>query len=92
MYLLYSYFNVSLCQQDVKKINLKVILIPVHEQQYVFEPFYRGEDKKLKIRGLGLGLPFSKMLAKAQKGDLVLKESNEQGTTFTIIVEKADQI
>ncbi|MBK5445280.1 ATP-binding protein [Peribacillus sp. TH24] len=88
MYLLYSYFNVSLCQQYVKKINLKVILIPVHEQQYVFEPFYRGENKKLKIRGLGL--PFSKMLAKAQKGDLVLKESNEQGTTFTIIVEKSN--
>ncbi|MFB6801159.1 ATP-binding protein [Peribacillus butanolivorans] len=56
------------------------------------EPFYRGENKKLKIRGLGLGLPFSKMLVKAQKGDLVLKESNEQGTTFTIIVEKANQI
>ncbi|WP_242486173.1 ATP-binding protein [Peribacillus sp. TH24] len=77
-----------MCQQYVKKINLKVILIPVHEQQYVFEPFYRGENKKLKIRGLGL--PFSKMLAKAQKGDLVLKESNEQGTTFTIIVEKSN--
>ncbi|WP_250211761.1 ATP-binding protein [Peribacillus simplex] len=75
-----------------RKINLKVILIPVHEQQYVFEPFYRGEDKKLKIRCLGLGLPFSKMLAKAQKGDVVLKESNEQGTTFTIVIEKADQI
>ncbi|WP_207198775.1 ATP-binding protein [Peribacillus sp. TH14] len=86
--MLYSYFNVSLCQQYVKKINLKVILIPVHEQQYVFEPFYRGENKKLKIRGLES--PFSKMLAKAQKGDLVLKESNEQGTTFTIIVEKSN--
>ncbi|WP_410720721.1 sensor histidine kinase, partial [Brevibacillus sp. SIMBA_076] len=34
--------------------------IPKHEQQYVFEPFYRGENKKLKVRGLGLGLPFSK--------------------------------
>jgi hypothetical protein len=32
------------------------------------------------------------MLAKAQKGDLLLKESNEQGTTFTIVIEKADQI
>ncbi|MBK5498186.1 ATP-binding protein [Peribacillus sp. TH14] len=54
----------------------------------MFEPFYRGENKKLKIRGLES--PFSKMLAKAQKGDLVLKESNEQGTTFTIIVEKSN--
>lgn len=58
--------------------------IPPGEQDYVFEPFYRGEKKKLKVRGLGIGLPFSKMLAKAQKGDLVLKESTEQGTTFTI--------
>ncbi|MGY3316058.1 K+-sensing histidine kinase KdpD [Peribacillus simplex] len=82
-----------LCVSNMlRKINLKIILIPVPEQQYVFEPFYRGEYKKLKIRCLGLGLPFSKMLAKAQKGDLVLKESNEQGTTFTISLEKADQI
>jgi signal transduction histidine kinase len=63
----------------LRKINLKIILIPVPEQQYVFE---------LSRGCLGLGLPFSKMLAKAQKGDLVLKESNEQGTTFTIIVEE----
>lgn len=66
--------------------------IPLHEQQYVFEPFYRGEIKKLKVRGLGLGLPFSKMLAKAQNGDLVLKESDEQGTIFTITVEKSDHV
>lgn len=65
--------------------------IPQHEQQYVFEPFYRGENKKLKVRGLGLGLPFSKMLAKAQKGDLLLKESDEKGTIFTITVEKSAQ-
>ncbi|MGE7604110.1 ATP-binding protein [Peribacillus sp. NPDC097675] len=66
--------------------------IPLHEQQYVFEPFYRGENKKLKVRGLGLGLPFSKMLAKAQKGDLLLKESDEKGTIFTITVEKSAQV
>ncbi|MFJ7745518.1 ATP-binding protein [Peribacillus sp. NPDC097295] len=66
--------------------------IPQHEQQYVFEPFYRGENKKLKVRGLGLGLPFSKMLAKAQKGDLLLKESDEKGTIFTITVEKSAQV
>lgn len=66
--------------------------IPRHEQQYVFEPFYRGENKKLKVRGLGLGLPFSKMLAKAQNGDLILKESDEEGTIFTILVEKSAQV
>lgn len=62
--------------------------IPKHEQDFIFEPFYRGEDKKLKVRGLGLGLPFSKMLAKAQNGDLSLKESNEKRTIFTLYIEK----
>ncbi|MEH7010744.1 HAMP domain-containing sensor histidine kinase [Neobacillus niacini] len=59
--------------------------IPDEEQSYVFERFFRGEKKKLKVRGLGLGLPFSKMLAKALKADLILKESNSNGSTFSII-------
>jgi len=63
--------------------------IPQHEQEFIFEPFYRGQKKKLKVRGLGLGLPFSRMLAKAQHGSLILKESNEAGTIFTISFKKA---
>lgn len=59
--------------------------IPEKEQSYVFERFFRGEKKKLKVRGLGLGLPFSKMLAKALQADLILKESNSNGSTFSII-------
>lgn len=62
--------------------------IPKHEQEFIFEPFYRGENKKLKVRGLGLGLPYSKMLAKAQEGNLLLKESNEEGTVFTLVIKK----
>ena len=62
--------------------------IPKYEQEIIFEPFYRGENKKLKVRGLGLGLPYSKMLAKAQNGDLVLKESSKEGTIFTLYVKK----
>ncbi|WP_455660355.1 ATP-binding protein [Pradoshia sp.] len=58
--------------------------IPVAEQDLIFERFYRGEEKKYKVRGLGLGLPFSKMLAKAMGGDLKLKESSREGTIFTI--------
>lgn len=62
--------------------------IPKQEQEFIFEPFYRGKNKKLKVRGLGLGLPYSKMLAKAQNGDLILKESNEEGTIFTLSIKK----
>ncbi|WP_155112214.1 HAMP domain-containing sensor histidine kinase [Metabacillus mangrovi] len=55
------------------------------EQPYIFERFFRGEKKKLKVRGLGLGLPFSKMLAKALGADLVLKESGPSGSVFAVI-------
>jgi signal transduction histidine kinase len=64
--------------------------IPEDEQPYVFERFFRGKKKKLKVRGLGLGLPFSKMLAKALHADLILKESSPQGTTFSILFKKQE--
>lgn len=60
--------------------------IPSAEQELIFERFFRGEEKKYKVRGLGLGLSFSKMLAQAMGGDLYLKETSPKGTTFTIIL------
>ncbi len=66
--------------------------IPEAEQPYVFERLFRGEKKKLKVRGLGLGLPFSKMLAKALQGDLILKESSSKGSAFSIIWNKENTI
>ncbi|WP_258535534.1 HAMP domain-containing sensor histidine kinase [Bacillus sp. 03113] len=62
--------------------------IPLEEQPYIFERFFRGEKKKLKVRGLGLGLPFSKMLAKTLKADLLLKQSTKEGSTFSIVWNK----
>ncbi|NKE07104.1 ATP-binding protein [Mesobacillus selenatarsenatis] len=62
--------------------------IPEEEQALVFERFFRGEKKKLKVRGLGLGLPFSKMLARSLGAELILKESNSSGTTFSILWPK----
>ncbi|MGV2940417.1 ATP-binding protein [Mesobacillus sp. LC4] len=70
---------------DVKDTGLG---IPEAEQALVFERFFRGEKKKLKVRGLGLGLPFSKMLARSLGAELILKESNSSGTTFSILWPK----
>ncbi|MDP5273938.1 HAMP domain-containing sensor histidine kinase [Chengkuizengella axinellae] len=64
--------------------------IPKQEQPNVFERFFRGSDKKDTVRGLGLGLSLSKILATAQKGDLILKESSPQGTTFTLLLPALD--
>lgn len=62
--------------------------IPQTEQHLIFERFYRGQDKKHKVRGLGLGLPFSRMIAQALGGNLVLKESTTSETIFTVILPK----
>ncbi|MEI3614278.1 sensor histidine kinase [Pseudogracilibacillus sp. SO30301A] len=62
--------------------------IPDAEQPFIFERLYRGEKKKYKIRGLGLGLALSKMIVQAHGGDLVLVKSNNDGTTYRITLPK----
>ncbi|OEH92232.1 HAMP domain-containing sensor histidine kinase [Bacillus solimangrovi] len=60
------------------------------EQNLIFERFYRGEEKKHKVRGLGIGLPYSLMLAQSMHGNLYLKSSSPNGTTFTIVLPQAN--
>ncbi|TNJ60480.1 HAMP domain-containing histidine kinase [Paenibacillus hemerocallicola] len=54
------------------------------EREFVFERFFRGERKRQRIRGLGLGLTFSRMLARAQGGDLLLLHSSDEGSRFAL--------
>ncbi|MGX9136507.1 HAMP domain-containing sensor histidine kinase [Rummeliibacillus sp. JY-2-4R] len=60
--------------------------IPAEERMLVFERFYRGENKKYEVRGLGLGLTLSKMMAQSIGGDLRLLESSEKGTIFEVAI------
>ncbi|WP_168120430.1 HAMP domain-containing sensor histidine kinase [Paenibacillus sp. HB172176] len=60
--------------------------IPAEEQIDVFEPFFRGSGKKTRVHGLGLGLPFTRMIAHSMGGDLQLTESSPSGTTFTLVI------
>lgn len=58
--------------------------IPKQNQPFIFERFYRGENKKHVERGLGLGLSFSLLLAKAQGGNMCLKESSGEQTIISL--------
>ncbi|MFC0189558.1 ATP-binding protein [Fictibacillus aquaticus] len=62
--------------------------IPDEEQDMIFERFYRGKVKKYKVRGLGLGLPFSKLLAEALDGELMLERSEPGHTNFRVLLPK----
>lgn len=54
------------------------------DRDHVFDRFYRSEEKKRVTRGLGLGLTYSRLLARAQGGDLLLRSSGPTGTTFSL--------
>ena len=58
--------------------------IPKEEQNFIFERFYRGKNKKDVERGLGLGLPYSLLLAKALGGNLSLQLSDNCSTIFLL--------
>ena len=62
--------------------------ISKEEQPFIFERFYRGKDKKLRVRGLGLGLSYSRMIARAHNGDLLLVESSIDGSIFCLSLPK----
>ena len=64
--------------------------IPKNDQPLIFERFYRGENKKYSVRGLGLGLPLSRMMAQSIGGDLLLVNSDEEGTVFKILLKKSE--
>ncbi|UPK41837.1 HAMP domain-containing sensor histidine kinase [Paenibacillus pabuli] len=58
--------------------------ITIEDQPKIFERFYRGEIKKRRTRGLGLGLTYSRLLARAQGGDLTLTSSSPEGSLFSL--------
>lgn len=66
--------------------------IPEQEQAYIFESFFRGELKQQHVRGMGLGLSLCRNIMKELGGEIKLKESSPQGTTFTIRLSKSESI
>jgi two-component system phosphate regulon sensor histidine kinase PhoR len=74
-----------------KGISLTVsdngIGIPAAEQDKVFAKFYRGANLPEKdIPGLGLGLSYVELIAKAHQGDVVLSSRPGKGTSVTLFI------
>ncbi|XEC94265.1 ATP-binding protein [Paenibacillus tarimensis] len=56
--------------------------IKPEDRELVFERFFRGDNNR--CRGLGLGLTFSLLLARSMGGNLALRDSSEEGSTFVL--------
>jgi two-component system heavy metal sensor histidine kinase CusS len=66
--------------------------IPVADRELIFERFRRGSDTGGKVEGHGLGLNIARELARAHRGDLVLKTTGPDWTVFELRLPRHDSI
>jgi PAS domain S-box-containing protein len=63
--------------------------IPADKQAAIFEPFVQlGRNLTSPHEGTGLGLPISRDMARAMKGDVMVKSDGRNGSTFTLALPK----
>ena len=66
--------------------------IPRVEHRRIFEKFYRIDDRLSREReGSGLGLAIVKHIVRAHHGRIQLESTKGQGSTFRIIIPKAEE-
>ncbi|MDF2682153.1 MAG: two-component sensor histidine kinase [Brevibacillus sp.] len=65
--------------------------IPPEEAPFIFERYYRGDSKRKKKHGLGLGLTICRMLANANGGDVKLLNTSANGTSFCLTLQNPDE-
>ena len=74
-------------QQIIIRIQDFGIGIPIDDQPYIFEPFYRVDKSRgQKVHGYGLGLSLSKKIIEAHGGIVKVSSILDQGTCFELIL------
>jgi two-component system sensor histidine kinase KdpD len=58
--------------------------ISLHEQQKIFEKFYRGESIRNRLPGSGVGLTVVRDIVRAHSGAIRVESSPQQGTAFIV--------
>lgn len=66
--------------------------IPLADQPYVFDKFYRSKNVPEEIQGTGLGLSIVKSIVENHGGRIWVDSTPGQGATFTVVLPKHDQI
>ena len=76
-------------KSDAKVISIAIadtgIGIPLSDQHRVFERFFRCDQSRTK-EGCGLGLSYSRAVARAHGGEITLSSAPSEGSTFIIIL------
>jgi two-component system NtrC family sensor kinase len=63
--------------------------IPLPDQPYIFDKFYRGSNVEKRIPGSGLGLAIVKSIVGNHQGRVWVESTLGQGSTFTVVLPTA---
>ena len=64
-----------------------------HDQEHIFEKFYRSDNDNVRTKsGHGLGLALAKEIIELHGGKLSLQSTLGEGTTFTITLKKTSTL
>ncbi|OGO28059.1 MAG: hypothetical protein A2Z16_04175 [Chloroflexi bacterium RBG_16_54_18] len=63
--------------------------IPLAEQPYIFDKFYRASNVAREVSGTGLGLAIVKSIVDNHQGRIWVKSSPGKGTMFTVVLPAA---
>ena len=54
------------------------------EQEFIFEPFYRGGASRSGVKGMGVGLATVKQLVQLHRGTVQVRSTVGKGSVFTV--------
>lgn len=66
--------------------------IPVEDQEVIFQPFCRGNNRDDQPAGMGLGLSITRDLVKAHNGNIRVESKPGLGSKFTICLPDRDSL
>ncbi|MXV52386.1 HAMP domain-containing protein [Pedobacter sp. HMF7647] len=76
-----------------KKIIISVtddgIGIPLNEQQYIFDPFFRASNTH-EFQGHGVGLPLTLNIIRLHKGTIAIRSEENAGTEIQVLLPVAE--
>jgi two-component system NtrC family sensor kinase len=83
------------CVQDTDQIILTVtdtgIGIPISDQPYIFDKFYRSKSVPEDIAGTGLGLSIVKSIVENHSGRIWVDSKPGRGATFIVVIPVYDK-